>query len=152
MTRLAADGTPAPLGEAELHAALRNGPPLASFDLLHAEDAYYYRHKSAAPLPVWRAVLRDAAATRLYIDPVSGQLIRAIDRNQRWLRWLQAGLHSLDFPILRTRPLWDIIVLPLLAMVTLVCATGTWMGFGKLRRYLRRARRRRRQPAKAAES
>ena len=92
---------------------------------------------------MWRAQLADAGHTALYIDPVSGQLIRAVDRNGRNFRWLQDGLHSLDFPILRQRPLWDLVVLPLLAMVTLVCATGTWMAWNKVKRDLRRIRRRR---------
>ncbi|MET0365814.1 MAG: PepSY domain-containing protein [Sphingobium sp.] len=140
--RLAANGNPAPLGETELRRALRRGPPLASLDLLREEDSYYYSHKVPASLPVWRAVLRDAEQTRLYIAPVSGRLIRTFDSNQRKFRWLQDGLHSLDLPVLRTRPIWDLVVLPLLAMVTIVCATGTWMGFGKVRRDLRRFRRR----------
>ncbi len=140
--RLAVDGSPAPLGEAELRRALRNGPPLGSLLLLREEDAYYYSHKFPAPLPVWRAVLNDAEQTRLFIAPASGQLIRAFDSNRRWFRWLQDGLHSLDLPLLRTRPVWDLVVLPLLAMVTIICATGTWMGFGKVRRDLRRLRRR----------
>lgn len=142
MTRFATSGSPAPLGQAELRGALKNGPALASLVLLRTEDSYYYAHNFSAPLPVWRATLADAERTRLYIDPVSGQLIRAFDGNNRKFRWLHNGLHSLDFPILRKRPVWDLVVLPLLAMVTLVCATGTWMGLGKVRRDLRRLRRR----------
>jgi hypothetical protein len=65
---------------------------------------------------------------------VSGRLLRAFDRNGRGFRWLQDGLHSLDFPVLRKRPWWDLLVLPLLAAVTLVCATGTWMAWNKARR------------------
>lgn len=142
ITRYAADGAPAPLGEAELRIALRNGPPLASLVRLRDEDNYYYGEKLPVPLPVWRAIQNDAEQTRLYIDPASGQLIRAFDRNGRWFRWLQNGLHDLDLPILRKRPIWDLVVLPLLAMVTLVCATGTWMGWNKLRRDVLRLRRR----------
>lgn len=142
-TRLAADGKPSLLTDGELRLALNNGPPLASLTLLREEDSYYYAHKFSAPLPVWRAILADAERTRLYIDPVSGRLIRAFDGNGRSFRWLQNGLHSLDLPLLRKRPVWDIVVLPLLAMVTLVCATGTWMGVGRIRRDLRRWRRRR---------
>lgn len=144
-TRLAANGSPAPLREGELRAALASGPAVESLVLLHAEDAYYYRHKFAAPLPVWRAVLRDDEQTRLYIDTASGQLIRAFDRNRRWFRWLQDGLHSLDLPILRIRPIWDLVVIPLLAMVTLVCVTGTWMAWTKVQRDIRRMKRRARR-------
>lgn len=143
--RVDAQGRPAPLGRPELSAALANGPRLAALDLLRAEDAYYYAHHTPAPLPVWRAVLADEEATRLYIDPVTGRLIRAFDANGRGQRWLRNGLHSLDLPGLRARPVWDLVVLPLLAMVTLVCATGTWMGIAKVRRDLRKARNRNRR-------
>ncbi|MFC0205715.1 PepSY domain-containing protein [Novosphingobium soli] len=144
-TRLDAQGRRAPLQRAELLGALAAGPRLASLDLMTREDAYYYAHKTPAPLPVWRAVLADGQATRLYLDPATGRLIRAYDANRRAERWLRNGLHSLDLPGLRTRPLWDLVVLPLLAMVTLVCATGTWMGVHKLRRDGRRIRNRRRR-------
>ncbi len=140
-------GRPAPLDRAALTKALAYVGPLSRLDLLTEEDGYYYKHKYEVKLPVWRAILANPQATRLYIDPDSGTLIRAIDREGRRFRWLMNGLHSLDLPGLRTRPLWDLVVLPLLAMVTLVCATGTWMGIGKLRRDARRWRRRRRRAA-----
>lgn len=143
VTRLSGDGAAAPLAGGEVRAAIAHRLPLASLERLTHEDAYYYSHRFQATLPVWRAQLADAGHTALYIDPVSGQLIRAVDRNGRNFRWLQDGLHSLDFPILRQRPLWDLVVLPLLAMVTLVCATGTWMAWNKVKRDLRRIRRRR---------
>ncbi|RSV38634.1 peptidase [Sphingomonas sp. ABOLE] len=136
-------GEPAPLRREAVAAALRAGPPLASLDLLTAEDSYYYGHKAPVALPVWRAVRADREATRLYIDAQSGKLLRAVDGNARAFRWLQDGLHRLDLPGLRSRPVWDLVVLPLLAMVTLVCATGTWMGVRKAKRDLRHMLRRR---------
>lgn len=142
-------GEPAPLRREALAAALRTGPPLASLDLLTTEDAYYYGHKAPVTLPVWRAVRADREATRLYIDAQSGKLLRAVDGNARAYRWLQDGLHRLDLPGLRSRPVWDLVVLPLLAMVTLVCATGSWMGLRKAKRDLRRVRRRWRVRAEA---
>jgi heme exporter protein D len=138
-------GLPAPLDRAELGVALANGPRVSALDLLDAEDAYYYGHKEAVALPVWRARLDDTQQTRLYLDPVTGQLIRAVDANGRAYRRLMHGLHSLDLPGLRLRPIWDLVVLPLLVMVTLVCATGTWMGVSKARRDFRRIRNRRRR-------
>lgn len=140
--RLSADGRAAPLAGGELRAALARALPLAALERLTREDDYYYAHHNPAPLPVWRARLGDAGRTILYIDPVSGQIARAVDGNGRGFRWLQDGLHSLDFPILRQRPVWDLVVLPLLAMVTFVCGTGTWMAWNKLKRDLRQTRRR----------
>lgn len=136
------DDKAAPLDAQELQAAITRTMPLDKLEWLTREDAYYYSHKFAAPLPVWRAQLADAERTILYIDPVSGQLVRAFDRNGRKYRWLQDGLHSLDFSVLRKRPLWDLVVLPLLAMVTLVCGTGTWMAWSRIKRDVRRIRRR----------
>lgn len=140
--RLDAQGKASSLTSGELRAALSGHPAIASLELLSQEDAYYYRHRFAAPLPVWRVVLADGEKTRLYIDPTSGRILRAFDRNGRGFRWLQDGLHSLDFPVLRKRPWWDFIVLPLLAAVTLVCATGTWMAWNKVSRDIRRLSRR----------
>jgi hypothetical protein len=68
---------------------------------------------------------------------VSGRLLRAVDRNGRGFRWLQDGLHRLDLPLLRRRPWWDLVVLPLLAAVMFVCGTGTWMAWNKVRRDVR---------------
>jgi hypothetical protein len=149
MTRLDWSGHGALLNKAALVQALRNGPPVGALDLLRGEDAYYYQHKFTLKFPVWRAILQGPEATRLYIDPDSGQLIRAFDRNARGFRWLQDGLHSLDFPILRSRPLWDIVVLPLLIAVTFICGTGTWMGLRKVARDIRAMRRRKRWRARS---
>lgn len=145
VTRFDAAGRPAPLTRQKLTAALGNGPAVASLELLTQEDAYHYRHKQPPVLPVWRAVLADADRTRLYIDPATGRLLHAADRNGRAERWLRNGLHSLDLPGLRRRPVWDLVVVPLLALVTLVCATGSWMGIRRVRTDVRRLRRRRRR-------
>lgn len=141
-TRFDASGRRAPLRRADVAAALGKGPRVTSLTLLTAEDGYHYGHKTPARLPVWRAMLADREATRLYIDPDSGMLLHAVDRNARASRWLQDALHRLDLPGLRMRPVWDLVMLPLLAMVTLVCGTGTWMGWRKAKRHLRRSARR----------
>jgi hypothetical protein len=145
VTRLSAEGRPLALEKPELLSALAWAPGLASLDLLEEEDAYYYSHKEGVKLPVWRAILSDDESTRLYIDPQTGRLLRAFDSNGRIYRWAMHGLHSLDLPVLRSRPIWDLVVVPLLAAVTIVCATGTWMGVDKVRRDVRRLRNRRRR-------
>lgn len=142
MVRIDSLGRPEPLTRAELVAALRHGPRIASLELLREGDAYYYAYKEPVRLPVWRAVLADDRATRLYIDARSGALIRAIDGAGRAERWLWNAPHSFDLPGLRERPWRDLVILPLLAAVTMVCATGTWMGARRLGRDVRRVRRR----------
>lgn len=140
--RYDSNGQSAPLSRNDLIFAISRDMRLAKLDRLTQEDSYYYSHKFPAALPVWRAQLDDPERTLLYIDAASGQLIRAFDRNGRGFRWLQDGLHRLDFPLLRTRPVWDLVVIPLLAMVTLICGTGTWMAWKKVLRDIRRIRRR----------
>jgi hypothetical protein len=130
-------GEPAPLSRPELERALdelgpRTGPPA----LLDEGDDYFYRAKpdDDVPLPVWRAVLMNAGAVHVYVDPVSGQLLRAVDGPQRGYRWWHSALHSLDFHALRTRPLWDALVLLLLAGATVVTVSGAWLSIRVLRR------------------
>lgn len=106
----------------------------AEIDLLETEDAYYYGHKQPADLPVVRLQLGDDQKSRIYLDPETGDVRRFVGGTQKRYRWLESGLHSFDFPVLKARPVWDIIVLLLLAAVTVVCATGAWMSFSRVKR------------------
>jgi hypothetical protein len=136
--RVHLDGSPAPLTPADWQRVGQTlsgkaGPPP---ELLTDGDAYYRsRPGVTARLPVYRLILEDAQHTRFYLDPVTGGPIEAMDSDTRWYRWLHRGLHTLDFAaVLRVRPLWDVLMIVLLAGVTGLCATGTWLGW---RRYLR---------------
>lgn len=77
--------------------------PVASSEVLHAYDAYYYRRDPEAMmggserrLPVLRISFADAGATQAYIDMRSGQVELSADRAQRTGRWLFSFLHSWD--------------------------------------------------------
>ena len=61
-------------------------------------------------------------------------LLRAMDASQRGYRWWHSALHSLDFQALRSRPLWDALMLLLLAGATVVTISGAWLSFRVLRR------------------
>jgi hypothetical protein len=153
IARLGPDGAPAPLERGELEAVLRaRGGALAIADVVlqETEDAYYYGHKRDVPLPVFRVDLGDAASTSLYIAPDTGDVLTLVDDTARQGRWLETGLHSLDFPGLRWRPVWDLVVILLLAGVTAVCATGTWLGIQRVRRDLTPGMRFRRDPKQTA--
>jgi hypothetical protein len=52
-------------------------------------------------------------------------------------------LHDFDFPVIRNRPWWALLVIVLLSGVTAVCITGTWMALRSVRRDLRSTLRRR---------
>jgi hypothetical protein len=135
--RLDESGTPAPLGGAELKflADVLGGVETPSaLKLVPQEDDYYFsHHRELAALPVYRLIL--ASGTRYYLDSVSGMLVAKLDAGSRAYRWLHAGLHRLDFaPWIRTRPQWDLIILFLMSGVTVVCVTGTYLGYRRLTR------------------
>jgi uncharacterized iron-regulated membrane protein len=113
---------------------MRPDADIDEFTVLNKEDAYYFGHKSTVTLPVYRAILNDDEATRYYFDAVTGGLVSRVDRASRMYRWLHYGLHRLDFgALLRSRPLWDIVILPLLIGVSGLCLIGCWIGFRHLR-------------------
>jgi len=138
VVRLDATARPAPLAQAQVRRALAGlQVPVRSFATLDRGDAYYYAQQGGAELPVYRAVLADRQQTRVYISPVTGNL-RIVDRDARRTRWLDNGLHRLDFPGLHHRPLWDCLALLLLAGVGASCITGAWMAIQRIRRDLAR--------------
>jgi hypothetical protein len=133
LLRLGVDAQPEPLEATTVERWLQGLPVgVQTFERLETADAYYYGHKSGATLPVYRAILDDAGRTRLYIDPATGSL-RVVDTQVRRSRWLVSALHSLDLRGLRSRPLWDIATLLLLAGVTALAITGSWMALQRIR-------------------
>jgi hypothetical protein len=96
-------------------------------ELLAAGDNYYFHHGDvSAALPAYRFLRQDG--TRYYVDASSGELVAKLDDNSRLYRWLQQGPHRLDFStLLRTRPLWDIVMLVLLLGATMTAGTGLYL-------------------------
>ncbi|MEY2854561.1 MAG: hypothetical protein RL030_1693 [Pseudomonadota bacterium] len=136
LLRLDADAQPDPLDAVTVERWLRELPEgVQGFERLDTTDAYYYAHKSEATLPVYRAILGDAGSTRLYVDPSTGSL-SVVDVQVRRSRWLISAMHSLDLRGLRSRPLWDIAVLLLLAGVAALAITGSWMALQRIRKDL----------------
>jgi hypothetical protein len=128
--RVDADGRPAPMSpevvalESGLIAAGSKGTP----QLMDAADNFYFSHHGQpVAFPVYRLLLNDSAATRYYLDAVSGEIVMKVDSATRGYRWLHEALHRLDFSeALRHRPTWDILMLVLLSGTTVVCATGLY--------------------------
>jgi hypothetical protein len=136
--RFGLDGNPAPLAAADWRkvAGTLGGATASAAELLTTGDRYYYSRPGVSkPFPVWRLILNDAHRTRYYLDPITAAPREVIDSDGRWYRWLHVGLHTLDFSTaMRSRPMWDVLMLGLLAGVTVICGTGTWLGW---RRYIR---------------
>lgn len=129
---LAVETPAAPELEA-LAAAAKPGVPVSSQELIEGPDAYYYGHHKDVVLPAWRVIYGDEGKTRLYFDPRTGSLLRKVDAPGRAFRWLHLGLHRMDFTqSLRARPVWDIIVVPLMLGVTLLCLIGFLIGMKRL--------------------
>jgi hypothetical protein len=129
---------PAPLAEEQLAksaALLQPEAAIASSELLHEGDAYYYDdHDGRRAFPVYRVILADSEHTRYYIDPEDGRLLQKTDRAGRGYRWLFQALHRWDFaPALNRRPLWDLVVLTLLLGVTAVSMTGLYLGYRRIK-------------------
>jgi hypothetical protein len=107
--------------------------------LLTEGDDYYYSGHDPRSFPVYRVSVDDADRTRYYLDPNSADIVGKIGSDERWYRWLFEGLHRWDFSAtLRTRPWWDLLVVPLMIGVSFVCFTGVVMGY---RRVIPRARK-----------
>jgi hypothetical protein len=82
---------------------------------------------------VYRIIFDDDEQTRYYFEAAGGQLVMKIDKNRRWYRWLFEALHRGDLSaMLRSRPVWDIWLLPLLFGVTVGALTGAYLGIRRL--------------------
>ena len=135
-----------PFGETELRrlaTRLQPGIPIRSQSLLGESDTYYYQHHARMEFPVYRVIFADDEARHYYLSPVSGEILKKVDAEIRWYRWVFYGLHRGDFTaLLRSRPLWDIFMVLFLLGVTVVCATGTIMAYRRVRRDLQLLRHR----------
>lgn len=101
-------------------------------------DSYYYaRHGRERHLPAWRVLFADAGRSAVYLDPVNGTPVGFADREARAWRWARDGLHTFDYPFLnQKRPLWDIVVLPLLIGGAMSALTGAWLLVRRVRRMM----------------
>lgn len=102
---------------------------------LKSYDSYWYAHHRTRELPVLRVEFDDAAGTWFHISPRTGDVLGRSDASRRTYRWLYNGLHSFDIQLLLAyRPLWDIVVILLSILGTIVSISGVVVGW----RYLKR--------------
>ncbi len=96
-------------------------------------DFYGQLREGSLPSNTLRVKLDDPAQTWIHVDMDSGQIVSIMDKSRRVYRWFYNGLHSLDFPGLANhRPLWDIVILSLLAIGFGFSVTGVVLGWKRL--------------------
>jgi len=104
-------------------------------EMLNEADSYWYAHHRERELPVLRAIFDDDAQTWIHISPITGDILGLADSSSRTYRWMFNALHSFDFKLLLTyRPAWDIVVILLSILGTIVSVSGVVVGW----RYLKR--------------
>jgi len=110
--------------------------PISDARLITKYDTYYYAHPyREMPLPAWRVEFADADHSAIYLDPVSGKPIGFVNSESRIYRWLRDGLHSFDFPgVNDKRPLWDLVLIPLMLGGSIAAFTGVWLLVRRVRR------------------
>ena len=115
--------------------SLRPDVAVRQADWLATGDAYYYDHHDLQRFPVYRIVYDDGE--RFYLDPLTAEVVFAVDTDRQLYRWLHYGLHRGDFEFMRGRPVWDTVMLTLLGGVTIGVATGVLLGFRRIGRLAR---------------
>jgi hypothetical protein len=108
---------------------------LAEVRLVTRYESYYLDRRHRRPLPVIFVRLSDDKNSMYYIDPKTARIVQSYNSHARWNRWLYHGLHSMDVPWLYNhRPIWDIVVLILLAGGVALCVTSLVLAWRVLRR------------------
>jgi hypothetical protein len=119
-------------------------------------ENYYVDRHGVKPLPVLYLEIAGASADEgtsgHYLDPKSGTIVSSFTTLSRANRWLYHGLHSLDFPFLyKYRPLWDIVVILLLAGGTALSVTSVWIGWKRVEKRIREVLRKKRSSRLSSE-
>ncbi|MDE0479669.1 MAG: PepSY domain-containing protein [Chloroflexota bacterium] len=126
----------APLSPATVASAIASAWPGNSIVNRHSispTDSYGNLREGALGPDVMRFVLNDDGQTWVHVDMSNGSIVSVMDRSRRTYRWLYNGLHSLDFPGLADRrPLWDILMLVLLAGGFAFSVTAAVIGYRRL--------------------
>ncbi|MDO4682087.1 MAG: PepSY domain-containing protein [Lautropia sp.] len=115
--------------------------PVADVQLLRHHDFHYYGRDDHAmlggvdkPLPMLRIKFDDAATTWVHIDPRTGTILEQLHHGDRLNRWLFSLLHSWDWlPLLRRRPLWDLLLISFSLGGVLISLSGVIIGWRRLR-------------------
>lgn len=97
-------------------------------------DAYWYPHHSERTLPVLRVGFDDAAESWFYIDPLNGDILARIDKVGVRIAGYSMPRIAYFSPLLRFRPVWDIVTVLLSLIGTIVSTSGIVIAWRRLRR------------------
>jgi len=104
-----------------------------SVETLAADDVYRKVRHNKLPVGAFRVKLSDPDNTWVHVDAKSGEILSVMNHGRRIYRWIYHGFHSLDFPgLVDRRPLWDILILSLLAIGFCFSITGVYLGARRL--------------------
>jgi hypothetical protein len=117
-------------------AIIGDSVPLLSSERLEAYDFYYYaRPGREMHLPAWRVSFGGPSHPTVYLDAVTGSPVGFLNPAARRTRWLRDALHSFDYPALNNRrPLWYVVVFPLLLGGLVSATTGVTLLVRRVRR------------------
>jgi hypothetical protein len=96
-----------------------------------ADNDDYPAQSNVPGAPVYRSYCGDLWFD---IDGADGNLLQRLDSSRRAYRWFYGALHTLDFPVLLTRPLLrDALIVGLCALGLMFSVTGIAIGWRRLR-------------------
>src|SRR4051794_5990628 len=96
-----------------------------------ADNDDYPAQSNVPGAPVYRSSCGDLWFD---IDGADGNLLQRLDSSRRAYRWFYGALHTLDFPVLLTRPrLRDALIVGLCALGLMFSVTGIAIGWRRLR-------------------
>jgi hypothetical protein len=133
------------LGSAEVTAALTDALLMTALraawsDAVAAPPRFDEMYRLAEHLPPSARgfVSPREGSTRIYIDPLSGEVLAVMDPGRRRYAWIYYALHTLNFPGLLSWPLTrTVIEMALLAAGLAFGMTGIVLAFRRLRQELR---------------
>ncbi|MCU0648159.1 MAG: PepSY domain-containing protein [Gemmatimonadaceae bacterium] len=108
---------------------------------LHDADQWTLTRTVRQQMPLYRFDLSDAAGTRVYVSPRSGEVLSASTRRERWVSMIGAIPHWIYPTILRRHAAaWSWVVIALSGIGTAMCLAGLAIGIWQWR-WRRRGRR-----------
>lgn len=112
-----------------------NGYPVKEIEKMNELDDWmpwsYYRPL----LPLYKCKMNDPAHTVLYISEKTGEIVQETNRRARWSARFGAIPHWIYFKKLRlAKDTWQLVIIILSSFGILMCATGIYAGFVRLRK------------------